>query len=108
MDKPSPDRSPVLLDLENIDARLTRIEALLSSLVANKIIKDYYSVAEVAELVDRSAFQVREWLRGGRMIGRRTESGRGRHAEWRVSHDELTHYRNHGLRPGKSVGGATK
>jgi hypothetical protein len=92
-----------LSEYESIDARLARIESLLFDLLSARTFKDFYSVAEVAEQVDRSPFQVREWLKAGRLDGVRAESGRGRHTEWRVSHAELTRYKNHGLRPGREA-----
>ena len=43
-----------------IEVRLDTIENLLRELVSHRVIKDYYSTAEVAERVGRSEYQVRE------------------------------------------------
>ena len=60
-----------------LDARLTAIErsqadilGRLDDLLSLKKMKDFYSVEEVAERVERTPYQVREWLRMGRMEGR--------------------------------------
>ena len=89
-----------------MDERLTafeekqaRILDLLTTFISQKKIKDFYSVDEIAEITERTPYQVREWLRTGRLIGVKRAGGRGRHKEWAVSHDELNRYQNHGLRP---------
>ena len=46
---------------DNVDDRLDRIEELLLTLVSQKQRKEYYSTAEVAEILDRAEFTVREW-----------------------------------------------
>jgi predicted transcriptional regulator len=85
--------------LGRIEQAQAAIVRLLGDMVAQKIVKDAYSVDEVAERVERTTWQVREWLREGRMIGVKRATGRGRHKEWQVSHEELAHYQSHGLRP---------
>lgn len=92
--------------MTDIDSRLKAIEQtqttiveLLNTLVSRRIVKDWYSVEEIAERVDRTPYQVREWLRMRRMKGSKRMGGRGRHKEWTVSHEELGNYLNHGLRP---------
>ena len=59
--------------------------------------KEYYTVAEFAELVDRKPYTVRKWCHDGRIEGRKAGFGRGDYKEWRVSHRELTRYRSEGL-----------
>lgn len=85
--------------LEAIEQTQATIVQLLTGLISEKVVKDFYGVDEVSVAVNRSEWQVREWLRTGRVEGVKRPVGRGRHKEWSVSHVELTRYRNHGLLP---------
>ena len=85
--------------LKMIEDTQTIILRRLDDLVALRKMKDWYSVEEVAERVGRTPYQVREWLREGRMNGVKRAGGRGKHKEWQVEHAELDRYLNHGLRP---------
>ena len=80
-------------------SRLTKIETLLASLVEQRTIKEWYSTAEVATLLSKAEFTVREWCRLGRVHAQKKKSGRGVASEWIVSHAELTRVRNEGLLP---------
>ena len=46
----------------DLEIRLDTIESLLRELVSHRVIKDYYSTAEVAERVGRSEYQVRQMV----------------------------------------------
>jgi hypothetical protein len=87
------------LTSEDVLARLARIESLLASLVEQKTVKEWYTTAEVAAIVERAEFTVREWCRLGRVRAVKKKSGRGPASEWIVSHVELTRVRNEGLLP---------
>ena len=80
-------------------SRLTNIETLLASLVEQRTIKEWYSTAEVATILGKAEFIVREWCRLGRVHAEKKKSGRGVASEWIVSHAELTRIRNEGLLP---------
>ena len=80
-----------------IDERLERIEAALLLLCERHETKAWYSVEEFARLVGRSAFTCREWCRRGRIHADKKQSGRGAHAAWAISHEELERYRREGL-----------
>ena len=80
-------------------ARLTKIETLLASLVEQRTIKKWYSTADVATILGKAEFTVREWCRLGRVHAEKKKSGRGVAGEWIVSHAELTRIRNQGLLP---------
>ena len=43
---------------------------MLASLVERQVAKDWYTTAEVAKLLDRAEYTVREWCRQGRMPAR--------------------------------------
>ena len=81
-----------------LEERLNRIEELLLTLVKQRAQKEFYSVAEVAELTGRAEFTVREHCRLGR-INAEKRNGRGEYGEWKVSHAELTRLQNEGLLP---------
>jgi hypothetical protein len=84
---------------EEVIARLEKIEALLASLVEQRAAKEWYSTAEVAAILRRAEFTVREWCRLGRVRAEKKKCGRGPASEWIVSHAELTRIRNEGLLP---------
>lgn len=79
--------------------QLNRIESLLNALVDQETKKDYYSTAEVAELLSRSDWTVREWCRLGRIWAEKRQCGRGVSKEWMISHEELIRIKNEGLLP---------
>lgn len=79
--------------------RLERIEATLHTLIAQKTVKEYYSTAEVAQILGRAEFTVREWCRLGRIWASKRDCGRGNSKEWIISHEELTRIQNEGLLP---------
>jgi len=79
--------------------RLDRIEKALALLVRERVVKDWYATAEVAEQLGRAEYTVREWCRQGRIRARKKPCGRGKGGEWLVSHEELTRLRNEGLLP---------
>ncbi len=79
--------------------RLDRIEAALAELLQQKAVKDWYTTAEVAGLLGKAEFTVREWCRLGRVHAEKRECGRGLSQEWIISHQELARIRNEGLLP---------
>lgn len=85
--------------LNALETRLDRIENLLEQLVSAKAAKDFYSPREVAAIVGRSEFQVREWCLSGRVSASKMESGHGRSRGWKIAREELDRYRSHGLLP---------
>lgn len=85
------------MSIEQIEiaGRLGRIEEALYELLHQKATKDWYTTAEVAEIVGKSEYTVREWCRQGRMEAEKAPNGRG----WLISQPELTRIRNHGPLP---------
>ena len=86
-------------ELNDLTTRLARIEQTLDLLVQRRTIKDWYSTAEVAQLLGKAEFTVREWCRLGRVRAEKKQCGRGIASEWIISHEELTRIRNEGLLP---------
>ncbi len=85
------------MDLE-LERRLDRIEGMLTALVERQAVKDWYTTDEVARIVGKAEFTVREWCRLGRVQAEKRRSGRGAFPAWVVSHDELARYQREGLR----------
>lgn len=85
-----------------IEERLDRIEQMLTTLVQQQTIKEWYTTAEVAGLLGRAEYTVREWCRQGRIRAKKKPCGRGKGGEWLVSHEELTRLKNEGLLPFRS------
>ena len=81
-----------------LEERLMKIEAMLAVLVEGQQVRQWYSVEQFARIVGRSAFTCREWCRRGRILAEKKNSGRGAHASWAISHDELLRYQREGLR----------
>jgi len=79
------------------DERLERIEILLVALTARPPASEWYSVKEFAQQVGLSEFTCREWCRHGRINAKKKLSGRGAHASWAISHEELQRFRREGL-----------
>lgn len=83
----------------DISERLERIETLLESLLEQRTVKDWYTTTEVARILGKAEFTVREWCRLGRVQAQKKKCGRGISSEWIISHEELTRVRNEGLLP---------
>ena len=82
-----------------LEERLEKIECLLVALVERQQVREWYSVEEFARIVGRAEFTCREWCRHGRIRAEKRLSGRGAHAAWVISHDELLRYQRKGLLP---------
>ena len=71
------------------DEKIIRIEQLLSSLLGQHKVRDWYTIEELAKNLGKAVFTVREWARLHRINAEKRGSGRGPFAEWVVSHQEL-------------------
>jgi hypothetical protein len=85
--------------LTEVLERLTRIEDAIQSLHRERTVKAWYTTGEVAALLGKAEYTVREWCRLGRVAATKKAHSRGAHLEWLVSHEELTRVRNQGLLP---------
>jgi transposase len=82
-----------------IEQRLERIEQSLRRLLSERIEQEYYSTRDVAEILGKAEFTVREWCRHGRINAEKRASGRGRSKEWMISNHELRRLQSEGLLP---------
>lgn len=89
----------VYLALSRLETRLMRVEEQLDELLSLHLMKDYYSTAEVAKLLNKAEFTVREWCRLGRVLAEKRACGRGQSQEWIIGKAELERIRSHGLLP---------
>ena len=85
--------------IQHLFARLERIEAALTLLAQRQTVKEWYTTEEVARLVGKAEFTVREWCRHGRLKAEKRMSGRGAYPAWVISHAELQRYQREGLSP---------
>ena len=83
----------------NIEARLEKIESLILVLVERQQVKEWYTIDELARLVNKASFTVREWARLGRIRAEKRRSGRGAFPAWVISHDEYLRFQREGLLP---------
>jgi len=81
--------------------RLDRIESMLAVLVERQTVREWYTTEQVAQLVGKAEFTVREWCRHGRLRAEKRASGRGAYPAWVISHAELLRYQREGLLPVK-------
>ena len=79
--------------------RLDKVEAFLRELIRQRPVKDWYSTDEVAEILGKAKFTVREWCRLNRVRAQKRPCGRGRSREWMIAHAELERIQNEGLFP---------
>lgn len=89
--------------VNELASRLARIESVLCDLhelVTNRqTVKESYTTQEVAKILDKKAYTVREWCRLQRVNALKAMCGRGCEEEWRITHDELLRIQNEGLLP---------
>lgn len=83
----------------SIEERLERIESILATLAEQQTIREWYTTDQMAQTLGKSEFTVREWARLGRIRAVKRRSGRGAHASWAISHEELQRYQREGLLP---------
>jgi hypothetical protein len=76
-----------------------KLDVLINLLADRRPAKEWYTPVEVAEMLGKRPYTVREWCRLGRINARKRPTGRGDADEWEVSAEELERYQNHGLLP---------
>lgn len=82
--------------LERIDQRIGVLQA---TLINQRTVKEWYTTAELAAILGKAEFTTRQWARLGRIHAVKKRSGRGKHAAWVISHEELLRIQREGLLP---------
>jgi hypothetical protein len=81
-----------ILDMmKSFDERLERMEAHQRSNTP----KEAYTTAEFAKRVKVTEYTVREWLKAGKVQGKKVH-GKGRQGEWPIPHEELLRFQREG------------
>lgn len=91
---------------QHIADQLNRIEEFLGILLGRQQPKEWYTTEEVAKLLGKADFTVREWCRLGRVRAQKRQSGRGKFQAWVVSHGELLRFQKEGLLPQEAMQGS--
>lgn len=84
-------------DNEALAVRLERIEDALRLLLKERVVQKYYSTSDVARILGKAEFTVREWCRHRRVRAEKRPCGRGNSKEWIISHEELERIQSEGL-----------
>lgn len=89
--------------LNDVEQYVSRIEQRLGSVTVGETfamsVREFYSVSEFAQLVEKSEYTVREWCRLLRVNAEKCDAGHGDSKAWKIPSDELARYRDHGLLP---------
>jgi transposase len=86
-------------DFTDLLLRLERIEAAVTELVRQRTVKEWYTTDEVAAMLGKAEFTVRQWCREGRVHAEKKGSGRGKYQSWVISQAELQRLQREGLLP---------
>jgi hypothetical protein len=80
-------------------ASVDELHAKVDTLIEARKIKDWYTTAELAEILLKRPFTVRQWCNNKRIHAKKRECGRGNSGEWMIAHEELMRIQNQGLLP---------
>lgn len=96
-------QSELVEQVKELQARVVQLEDVIVELrdlvVEQRTVKESYTTIEVAQLLGKKPYTVREWCRLQRVNATKAMCGRGCEEEWRISHEELMRIRNEGLLP---------
>lgn len=85
--------------LQQLVQQVAEMKASLALLLKQQTVREFYTVKQVAEMLGKKEYTVREWCRLGRLAAKKLPGGRGNEGEWRIPHEELERYQNEGLLP---------
>lgn len=84
-------------DIETLAVRLERIEESLRLLLKERVEQQFYSTSDVAKILGKAAFTVRDWCRKRRVRALKRPCGRGSSTEWMIPRHELERILSEGL-----------
>lgn len=97
------ERRELIAEVCGLKDRIEELEQVIAELrdllLTQKTVKESYDTKEVANILGRKPYTVREWCRLQRINAYKAQCGRGSEEEWRVRHDELVRIQNDGLLP---------
>jgi excisionase family DNA binding protein len=96
-DGEQPEPNVVAADRQEWREDIAKIKADLALLVQQRTVKEAYTTKEVADMLGKQEYTVREWCRLGRIAAIKLQGGRGNEGEWRIPHQELIRYQKEGL-----------
>lgn len=85
------------MDQLAINDRLRWIEEALQTLLQQRVVQKWYSTSDLAKILGKAEFTVREWCRLRRIRAEKRPCGRGNSKEWMISHEELERVQSEGL-----------
>ncbi len=84
--------------IEDMKSKLSAVHAELRARpMSPPESREWYSVDEVAGLLGKRPYTVREWARHGQINAAKRAGRRGGAALWTISAEEVVRYRNEGL-----------
>ncbi len=86
-------------DKASLEKRLERIEAILGAMAQRQLVREWYTTHQLAQILEKAEFTVREWCRLRRIRAEKRRSGRGAHASWAIAHSEILRVQREGLLP---------
>ena len=85
--------------LEEIKREVQEIKAGIAERPDPQANQQWFTPAEVAHLLGKKPYTVREWCRLGRINAQKRQCGRGIDRGWETSAEEVKRIKEHGLLP---------
>jgi hypothetical protein len=82
-----------------LKAHSDAIDQKLERLALRPTERASYTIEELAALIGRAVYTVREWCRHGQLAAEKTATQSGPYARWTISHSEYLRFQREGLLP---------
>jgi hypothetical protein len=92
-------RSEMQTKFDEILAMQVKFNEFLARLDGPRQARESYKVPEVAKMLGKGEYTVREWCRLGQINATKRSEGRGAARLWNISADEVARYKDKGLLP---------